>query len=95
MGPVKNNPENLISALCVLLKPDYFIEKEKDPGGYSFPYVEGTSKEEREYIQKIANDFYQQHIKNYLTAAYLNGYNRAVVECRTKINELFGEVIDG
>lgn len=42
--------EQIITDMCYTWRHDYGLAKEKDPAGYSFPYLAGMTDEERKVL---------------------------------------------
>lgn len=66
--------EQIISDMCLTLRHDFGLPKEKDPGGYSFPYLSGMTEEERNLLWKDMEKIYRHVIAPHLGEVYNEAY---------------------
>jgi hypothetical protein len=54
--------EQIITDMCYTWRHDYGLAKEKDPAGYSFPYLAGMDDEERKALWNQMAQLYDRCI---------------------------------
>jgi hypothetical protein len=52
--------------MCYTWRHDYGLAKEKDPGGYSFPYLAGMDDEERKQLWNEMAKLFDHNIAPYM-----------------------------
>lgn len=58
--------EQIITDMCYTMRHDFGLPKEKDPGGYSFPYLEGMTDEERAALRRDMSQLFDNCIAPYM-----------------------------
>jgi len=58
--------EQIITDMCYTWRHDYGLPKEKDPAGYSFPYLAGMDDDERKALWKQMAQLYDNCIAPYI-----------------------------
>lgn len=58
--------DDIILMMCYTARHDYGLAKEKDPGGYSFPYLAGMTDEEREFLWRQMAQLFDNCIQPYM-----------------------------
>jgi len=58
--------EQIITDMCYTWRHDYGLAKEKDPGGYSFPYLAGMTDEERQMLWRQMAQIFDNNIQPYM-----------------------------
>lgn len=58
--------EQIITDMCYTCRHDYGLPKEKDPGGYSFPYLEGMDDSERQFLWRQMAQLFDNNIAPYM-----------------------------
>ena len=71
-------PEQIISSMCYTLRHDFGLAKEKDPGGYSFPYLEGMTEDEQIQLWQDMEKIYRHVITPHLGEVYNEAYFQGV-----------------
>lgn len=81
-------PDQLISAMCYTLRHDFGLPKEKDPGGYSFPYLEGITEEEKKQLWRDMEKIYRNVLAPHLGEVYEEAYFQGIEDSISSLKHL-------
>lgn len=81
-------PNRIIHSMCLTMRHDYDLPKEKDPGGYSFPYLEGMTDSERERLWREMEQIYNNVIQPALKESFENGYFQGIEDSISSVTKL-------
>jgi hypothetical protein len=58
--------EDIIIMMCYTYRHDFGLAKEKDPAGYSFPYLAGMTDKERQAVHRQMSQIFDNCIAPYM-----------------------------
>lgn len=80
--------DQIISDMCHTLRHDFGLPKEKDPGGYSFPYLEGMTEDEQKQLWHDMEKIYRNVIAPHLGEVYNEAYFQGVEDSISTLEHL-------
>lgn len=58
--------DDIILMMCYTCRHDYGLAKDKDPAGYSFPYMAGMTDDERQQLWREMSQLFDNCIQPYM-----------------------------